>query len=132
MSRRDYNYANYCLEKWVLWNTEHNGFPSRSPILKFGENPAHIAASSIPTGVEPNNREVEYANFVLAVMNGGDGKSPQRAHILKVVVINRSNGETIKELIKRLDMGISERQYYDALEEFAMRLDTVLNVRKIA
>lgn len=132
MSKRDYSYANYCLEQWVIWNAEHNGFPSRSPILKFGENPAHIAASSIPTGVEPNNRDVERANFVLATMNGSDGRSPQRAHILKVVVSNRSNNETIKELIERLEIGVTERQYYDALEEFTMRLDTILNVKNIA
>lgn len=127
MSRRDYNYANHCLEQWAIWSTEHNGFPSRSPILKFGENPAHIAESSIPTGVEPFNRDVERANLILAMMNDSCNKSAERAHLLKLVAVHREMDESLDEVLGRI--GVKERRsYYTALDEFTVRLESIVFV----
>ena len=123
--RRDFNYAYYCLEKWVIWNSEHNGYPARSPILKFGEAIAYPTQSSIPTGVEPFDRDVERANAILAMMNCSSGKSAERAHLLKVVTARRKENESIKTAIDRLGIKISERAYYDAIEEFDIRLETI-------
>lgn len=123
--RRDFNYAYYCLEKWVLWNTEHNGFPTRSPILKLGEMAAFSSASSIPTGVESNDRDVERANTILAMMNNSSGKSAERAHLLKVVTAGREGDESVMAAISRLELKVSERAYYDAIEEFDIRLETL-------
>lgn len=123
--RRDFNYAYHCLEKWVIWNSEHNGYPARSPILKFGEAIAYPTNSSIPTGVEPFDRDVERANTVLAMMGCSRGKSVERAHLLKVVTARRKENESIKAAIDRLGIKISERAYYDAIEEFDIRLETI-------
>lgn len=124
--RRDFNYAYHCLEQWVLWNTEHNGFPARSPILKLGEMAAFSSASSIPTGVESNDRDVERANTILAMMNNSSGKSAERAHLLKVVTAGRKEDESVMGAIKRLELKVSERAYYDAIEEFDIRLETLI------
>lgn len=123
--RRCFNYANHCLEKWVIWNTEHNGFPSRSPILKLGEMAAFSSASSIPTGVETNDRDVERANTVLSMMSGSSNKSAERAHLLKVVGVNRQENESVYSTMQRVGITTSERSYYDALEEFDIRLETI-------
>lgn len=130
MSRRDYNYANHCLEQWAIWSTEHNGFPSRSPILKFGENPAHIAESSIPTGVEPFNRDVERANLILAMMNDSCNKSAERAHLLKVVTVSQGASDTVVSILEKLK--VSRDAYYDALEEFTVRLESIIYSKKLA
>ena len=123
--RRDFNYAYYCLEKWVIWNSEHNGYPARSPILKVGEAIAYPTQSSIPTGVESFDRDVERANAILAMMNCSSGKSAERAHLLKVVTARRKENESIQAAIDRLGIKISERAYYDAIEEFDIRLETI-------
>lgn len=124
--RRDFNYAYHCLEQWVLWNTEHNGFPARSPILKLGEMVAFSSASSIPTGVESNDRDVERANTILAMMNNSSGKSAERAHLLKVIAIGQQEGESIQAAIDRLEIKINKRDYYEAIEEFDIRLEMLI------
>ncbi|WP_026878506.1 hypothetical protein WMO13_06635 [Ignatzschineria larvae DSM 13226] len=129
MSRRDYNYANYCLEQWVIWNTEHNGFPHRSPLCKLGEMAAHIAESSIPSGVEPFNRDVERANLVLAMMNDSCNKGAERSHLLKVITKNRSDNESIDDVIKKVGIK-NKRDYYEALDEFTVRLETIIYNKK--
>ena len=127
--RRCFNYANHCLEKWVIWNTEHNGFPSRSPILKLGELAAFSSASSIPTGVESNDRDVERANTILAMMNNSSGKSAERAHLLKVVTAGRKEDESVHAAMTRLNIRVDRKVYYDALEEFDIRLETIMYKR---
>lgn len=124
--RRDFNYAYHCLEKWVLWNTEHNGFPARSPILKLGEMAAFSSASSIPTGVEANDRDVERANTILAMMNGSSGKSAERAHLLKIVTAGRKEDESIQAVMDRLEIKVDRKLYYDAIEEFDIRLEMLI------
>lgn len=124
--RRDFNYAYYCLEKWVLWNTEHNGFPARSPILKLGEMAAFSSASSIPTGVESNDRDVERANTILAMMNNSSGKSAERAHILKIVIAGQKEDESIQSTMNRLGINLDKRAFHDAIEEFDIRLETLM------
>lgn len=124
--RRDFNYAYYCLEKWVLWNTEHNGFPARSPILKLGEMEAFSSASSIPTGVESNDRDVERANTILAMMNDSSGKSAERAHLLKIVTAGRKEDESIQAAINRMNLNLDKRAFHDAIEEFDIRLETLI------
>lgn len=124
--RRDFNYAYHCLEKWVIWNSEHNGYPARSPILKFGEAMAFPTESSIPTGVEPFDRDVERANTVLAMMNCSSGKSAERAHLLKVVTAGRKEGESIQSAIDNLGINIDKRAFHDAIEEFDIRLETLI------
>lgn len=124
--RRDFNYAYHCLEQWVLWNTEHNGFPARSPILKLGEMPAFSSSSSIPTGVESNDRDVERANTILAMMNNSSGKSAERAHLLKVVTTGRKENESIQAAMDRLDIKVDRKIYYDAIEEFDIRLEMLV------
>ena len=124
--RRDFNYAYHCLEKWVIWDSEHNGYPARSPILKFGEAIAFPTESSIPTGVEPFDRDVERANTVLAMMNCSSGKSVERAHLLKIITAARVEDETVGDVIKKLNLNIDNRRHSEALEEFAIRLDTLI------
>ena len=124
--RRDFNYAYHCLEKWVIWDSEHNGYPARSPILKFGEAMAFPTESSIPTGVEPFDRDVERANTILAMMNCSSGKSAERARLLKVVTAIRKENESIQVVLDRIDDKINKRDYYEAIEEFDIRLEMLL------
>lgn len=124
--RRDYNYAYHCLEKWAIWNSEHNGYPARSPILKFGEAIAFPTESSIPAGVEPFDRDVERANTVLAMMSCSSRKSVERAHLLKIITAARVEDETVGDVIKKLNLNIDNRRHSEALEEFAIRLDTLI------
>ena len=130
--RRDYNYANHCLDVWAIWKLDHNGFPSRSPILKFGENPAHIAQSSIPTGVEPKGLDIERANRVLGIMNISCEKSAMRAWLLKEVAVKRVDDEEIESVLERLEIKFSRRQYFEALEEFTIRLESIVYEQKLA
>lgn len=124
--RRDFDYANYCLEMWAEWAEDNNGFPSRSPTAKYGELRAHKAESSLPTNIEPNSRDVDRAVLVLGLMKSSSSKSAEYAEILKKVNRSRCNDESIKQAMERLEIGKGEAVYYMALDEFTMRLEVLI------
>lgn len=132
--RMDYEYAKICLEAWGFWMLGDHGFSTRSAIARIGEpkNSGNFTAS-IPKGLVPKNREVEYANSILAMMNNSSGKSAERAHILKVVTRNQQGGESIANVFKRLNISDNVRVYSSALEEFTFRLEVLmyLDTRKV-
>ena len=114
-------FAYYCIERWCEHNLEHNGFPSRSPILKFGEESAHISASSIPTGVESKCREEEYAMLVFGLMKAKGGVTAGRVDVLKLIIGRRREDETLQEVCERYS--VSLRSYSRALDEFTIILN---------
>lgn len=124
--RRDFDYANYCLEMWAEWVEDNNGFPNRSPTAKYGELRAHKAESSLPTNIEPNSRDVDRAVLVLGLMKSSSSKSAEYAEILKKINRSRCNDESIKQAMERLEIGKGEAVYYMALDEFTMRLEVLI------
>lgn len=128
--RRDFDYANYCLEKWAEWSEDDNGFPTRSPTAKYGELKAHRSESSLPTNIEPNSRDIDRAILVLGLMKGSSSKSAEYAEILKKVNRSRCNDESIKQAMERLEIGKGEAVYYMALDEFTMRLEVLIYAPK--
>ena len=128
--RRDFDYANYCLEKWAEWSEDDNGFPARSPTAKYGELKAHRAESSLPTNIEPNSRDIDRAILVLGLMKDSSSKSAEYAEILKKVNRSRCNDESIKQAMERLEVGKGEAVYYMALDEFTMRLEVLIYAPK--
>ena len=129
--RIDFDYANYCLEELAKWSEDDNGFPSRSATAKFGEMRAHRSESSLPTGIEPNSLEVDRALMVLSIMSDSSSKSKARADILKKVSRNACNDETIQQTIDRLGVDRSRTFYFEALDEFAVRLEMFIYSHKI-
>lgn len=135
--RRDLEYAKICLEEWAKYMEDTNGFPSRSPTDKFGELKAHRAESSLPGGIEPNSREVNNAILVLSIMSSSSTGSQERADLLKKVSRNRCNDETVEQVMDRLGIVRVKSYYSNALDEFAMRLETIIysnnsEIREIA
>lgn len=128
--RRDYEYAKICLEAWAFWMMSSNGFSSKSAIARIGEpkNSGNFT-SNPPKGAMPINREVEYANTILAIMNNSSSRSAERAHLLKVVTRNQQGNESIKDLFERLQLGAT-RDYSAALEEFTIRLESLVYMRE--
>ena len=123
--RRDLEDAKICLEEWAKYMEDTNGFPSRSPTDKFGELKAHRAESSLPTNIEPNNRTIEHAMLVLAIMSDSSSRSKGRADVLKSVSRSICNDESIEQAMERLGIEKAKSYYFDALDEFAMRLEVV-------
>ena len=124
--RRDLEYAKLCLEEWAKYMEDTNGFPSRSPTDKFGELKAHRAESSLPTNIEPNSREIDHAILVLSIMGSSSTGSQERADLLKKVSRNRCNDETVEQVMERLSITRVKSYYSNALDEFAMRLETII------
>lgn len=124
--RRDLEYAKLCLEEWAKYMEDTNGFPSRSPTDKFGELKAHRAESSLPTNIEPNSREIDRAILVLSIMGSSSTGSQERADLLKKVSRNRCNDETVEQVMERLSITRVKSYYSNALDEFAMRLETII------
>lgn len=124
--RRDLEYAKLCLEEWAKYMEDTNGFPSRSPTDKFGELKAHRAESSLPTNIEPNSREIDRAILVLGIMSSSSTGSQERADLLKRVSRNRCNDETVEQVMERLSITRVKSYYSNALDEFAMRLETII------
>lgn len=120
------DYARYCLLKWAEWVNDTNGYPERSNIARFQEIPAHRAESSLPSGIEPRNRETEIAIRILNMMLQSSAKSKKNADILKQVNANREQSETIEETIGRIGIKCSNWSYSEALGEFTIRLETIL------
>lgn len=124
--RRDLEYAKICLEEWAKYMEDDNGFPSRSPTDKFGELKAHRAESSLPGGIEPQSREVDFAILVLGMMSNSTARSAERANVLGRINRERCNDETIDDAMVRLGINKNSVYYSNALDEFALRLDTVM------
>lgn len=124
--RRDLEYAKICLEEWAKYMEDDNGFPSRSPTDKFGELKAHRAESSLPANIEPGSREVNNAILVLSIMSNSSTGSQERADVLKKVSRNRCNDETVEQVMDRLGIIRVKSYYSNALNEFAMRLETII------
>lgn len=124
--RRDLEYAKICLEEWAKYMEDTNGFPSRSPTDKYGELKAHRAESSLPTNIEPNSREIDRAILVLGIMSDSSTGSQERADLLKRVSRNRCNDETVEQVMERLSITRVKSYYSNALDEFAMRLETII------
>ena len=95
------DYAKYCLQKWAEWANDTNGYPSRSNIAKFQEIPAYRAESSLPSGIEPRDRETEIAILILNMMSNSCPQSQKSADIIKRVNRGMSDGESVKEEIGR-------------------------------
>lgn len=120
------DYAKYCLQKWAEWANDVNGYPSRSNIAKFQEIPAHRAESSLPSGIEPKNREAEIAILILNMMGDSCPQSQKSADIIKRVNRGMSDGESVKEAIERLGIQCNQVDYSNAVREFTVRLETLL------
>lgn len=121
------DYAKYCLQKWAEWANDTNGYPSRSNIAKFQEIPAHRAESSLPSGIEPKNREAEITILILNMMGNSCPKSQKSADIIKRVNRGMSDGESAKEAIERLKIQCNQVDYSNAVREFTVRLETLLH-----
>ena len=126
---RNLNYAKICLEAWAFWSMDNHGFSSRSAIARIGESNGGEFKSSVPNGVSPKERAVEYANTILTIMNGSCDRSAERAHILKVITRNQQGGESIAKTFKRLKIGKPTGIYHAALDEFTIRLESLMYMR---
>lgn len=124
--RRDLEYAKICLEEWAKYMEDDNGFPARSPTAKYGELKAHRAESSLPNGIEPKSREVDFTILVLGMMSNSTARSAERANVLGRINRERCNDETIDDAMVRLGINKNSVYYSNALDEFALRLDTVM------
>lgn len=123
--RRDLEYAKICLEEWAKYMEDTNGFPARSPTAKYGELKAHRAESSLPNNIEPRSRVIEYATLVLAIMSDSSPRSKERSNALKLIYRNRCNDESIDQAMERMKLKGGAPYFSKALDEFALRLDTV-------
>lgn len=117
-------FAYYCIERWCEHNLEHNGYPSRSPILKFGEASAHLSMSTIPTGVESKCREEELATAVFGMMKQKGGATAGRVDVLKLIIGTRREDETLQQTCERY--GIALRRYSRALDDFTRMLNKII------
>lgn len=124
------DYAKYCLEMWAEWANDTNGYPSRSNIAKFQEIPAFRSESSLPSGIAPRNRETEITILILNMMSDSCPHSQRNADILKKVNRGIKEGESVKEVIKRLNIQCNQVDYSNAIKEFTIRLETIIYRKK--
>lgn len=123
---QDFNYAESVLEEWARWMLADDGFPKESPTAKLG----HIHKTSkvgaiLPVGVKTHCKDVDRAIFVFKKMIESSDKGANRVHILRTINLGRSEGESLEEAIKRLNVRTHIKTYQRALEDFASRLEMI-------
>lgn len=112
------NYANHCMEQWIIWRYDANGgYAKTSAIANMGKPKSSHNGQSLPNGVTPPNKEVELANTVFTIM-GSD------SDLLKQVTAHRQGGESIEETCKKL--GASSRKYYSLASDFLLIMKAVI------
>lgn len=120
--QRQRELAIYALEAWAFWSLSDEGYAPTSVIDRIGDSHSGggESKSAPPRGVELP-QDVANVIYVFHKMMATE-EGAKKCHLIRSLYLQRKPKESIAQFFKRTKMG-NPREYYEALREFAVRLD---------